>query len=150
MKIRSVLESSCPVFHSMLTCEDSNNIESIQKITLRIILGNKYESYTQACKYLKVETLESRRLSLSLNFALKLLDSKHGKEFFQFTENKDIFLRTKPILVQPFAHTERYRNSPLPYLTRLLNIYFEQSIKEKNYENIPSKFFPIVRCIDGL
>ena len=150
MKIRSVLESSCPVFHSMLTCEDSNNIERIQKITLRIILGNKYESYTQACKYLKVETLESRRLSLSLNFALKLLDSKHGKEFFQFTENKDIFLRTKPILVQPFAHTERYRNSPLPYLTRLLNTYFEQSIKEKNYTNIPSKFFPIVRCIDGL
>ena len=150
MKIRSVLESSCPVFHSMLTKDDSNSIERIQKITLKIILGNKYESYIQACEMLQIETLESRRHSLSLNFALRLLDSKHGQDFFRFSDRKNIFLRRQPILIQPFAKTERYKNSPLPYLTGLLNTYFEQCIEEKNYTNIPSRFFPIVRCNNGL
>ena len=150
MKIRSVLESSCPVFHSMLTVEDFNDIERIQKIILRIILGTKYESYEQACKFLVVESLESRRQSLSLNFALKLLDSKQSYHFFKFSQRTDIFLRRRPILVSPFANTERYKKSPLPYLTRILNNYFEQKINDKYYTNILSRFFPIVKSNNGL
>ena len=38
IKIRSVLESNCQVFHSMLTQEDTDDIERIQKIVVKIIL----------------------------------------------------------------------------------------------------------------
>ena len=150
MKIRSVLESSSPVFHSMLTLDDTQEIERIQKITFRIILGSEYDSYTDACKQLSVESLESRRRTLSLNFALKLLDSPQHQNFFQFTERNNIFLRRQPILKTPFAKTERYKNSPLPALTRLLNEYFEQKIEEQDFVNIPSRFFPLVQLNDGL
>ena len=34
MKICSVLESNCPVFHSMLTQEQTDDIECLQKIVL--------------------------------------------------------------------------------------------------------------------
>lgn len=150
MKIRSVLESSCPVFHSMLTTEDSNNIERIQKITLRILLGPNYESYDSACQKLNIDSLKTRRENLSLNYALKLLDCPQGKNFFCFTEKKNIFLRKQPLLQTPLAHTNRYKNSPLPYLTRLLNQFFEKKIEERDYINIPSKYFPLINMNNGL
>ena len=73
MKIRSVLESNCVAFHSMLTQENSDNIERIQKIVLRIILDSDYIDYHQACLELNVFPLQSRRTKLSLSFALKCL-----------------------------------------------------------------------------
>ena len=150
MKIRSVLESSCSVFHSMITVQNSDDIERIQKIIFRIVLGPAYDSYEDACKLLNVDSLKQRRLSISLSFGLKLLDSSHCTRFFKFSERKDIFLRKQPILVPPFAHTERYKNSPLPFLTRILNNFFEQKIKKKDYTNIPSRFFPIAKVNNGL
>ena len=61
VKIRSVLESSCPVFHSMITKEQSNDVERLQKILLRILLKDRYTSYEQECKYFAILTLEQRR-----------------------------------------------------------------------------------------
>ena len=150
MKIRSVLESSCPAFHSMLTIEDSNDIERIQKITLKIILGPSYESYDSACNQLKIETLKTRRQTLSLNFALRLLDCPQHQNFFRYTEKRDIFLRKQPLLHTPLAQTDRYKKSPLPYLTKLLNEYFEKKIEEHDYINIPSRYFPLVKLNNGL
>ena len=103
MKIRSVLESSCAVFHSMLTIEDSDDIERIQKITLKIVLGSSYESYDSACNQLEIEPLKIRRHTLSLNFALRLLDSPQHQNFFHYTEKRDIFLRKQPLLHTPLA-----------------------------------------------
>ena len=71
MKIRSVLESSCVVFHSMLTQEEINDIERLQKIVFKIILDYKYSDYHQACLHLNVQSLQLRRVKLSLNFGLK-------------------------------------------------------------------------------
>ena len=68
MKIRSVLETNCPVFHPMLTKEQSDDIERLQKIVLKIILGDKYVSYTQACEHFDIQTLKQRRSQLSLKF----------------------------------------------------------------------------------
>ena len=150
MKIRSVLESSCAVFHSMLKIEDSNDIERIQKITLKIILGPSYESYDSACNQLKIETLKTRRQTLSLNFALRLLDCPQHQSFFLYSERKDIFLRKQPLFQTPLAHTDRYKKSPLPYLTKLLNEYFEKKIEEQDYINIPSRYFPLLKLNNGL
>ena len=92
---------------------------------------SQYDSYTDACKQLSVESLESRRRTLSLNFALKLLDSPQHEKFFQFTERNDFFLRRQTILRTPFAKTEHYKSSPLPALTRLLDKCFEQQKEEQ-------------------
>ena len=72
-KLRSVLEANCVIYHPMLTQEEANDIERIQKIVLRIILAHKYENYTQACLLMNIETLQSRRINLSLNFGLKCI-----------------------------------------------------------------------------
>ena len=66
MKIRSVLESNCVVYHPMLTQEESHDIERIQKIVLKIILDNRYVDYHQSCLLLNVQSLQLRRVKLSL------------------------------------------------------------------------------------
>ena len=76
MKIRSVLETNCPVFQSMLTQQNKDDIERLQKVVLKIILEDEYKSYDHACKIMGVETLENRGIQLSLSFALKCCKSK--------------------------------------------------------------------------
>ena len=49
VKIRSVLETNCPVFHSMMTKEQSDDIERLQKFLLRTLLRHRYTTYEEAC-----------------------------------------------------------------------------------------------------
>ena len=48
--IRSVLEYGSNVRHSGLTKQNKNDIERLQKGSLKIILRNNYESYEKALK----------------------------------------------------------------------------------------------------
>ena len=67
-EIRSICEMACQVFHSGLTLKQSNLIESIQKKSLKVILGENYFSYEEACSLLTAEPLSDRRDSLCLTF----------------------------------------------------------------------------------
>ena len=60
MKIRSVLEYAAPVFTSMLTAQHILDIERIQKIVLKVILGPHYNSYEHALNYLAINSLEDK------------------------------------------------------------------------------------------
>ena len=124
VKIRSVLESNCPVYHSMMTKEQSDDIERLQKILLRIILKDKYTSYHVACKQLNIQTLEQRRLHLCLKFALKISGNPKFKDFFQLNSNTNNFRSQEKYFV-PFAKSSRYKKLPKVFLTRLLNEYFK-------------------------
>ena len=126
IKIRSVLEYAAPVFTSMLTVENITDIERIQKITLKVILNDRYENYEQACNFMNTSSLESRRKVLSLNFALKCLKSDQHKHIFKRRIFPYYKLRNIKSFEEPFCHTERYKSSPLPYLTFLLNEHFAQ------------------------
>ena len=64
-EVRSVLELAVPVWHSGLTRQQSRDIERVQKIAFRIILGEQYKTYQLACSQLSAQTLELRRLKLS-------------------------------------------------------------------------------------
>ena len=122
IKIRSVLESNCVAFHSMLTQENSENIERIQKIVLRIIMDDKYLDYHHACLNMNMQTLSSRRSKLCLSFALKCLKSDKHRHLFNLNSHTSI--RRPERFDVPHAHTTRYFKSPKLYLTRLLNNHF--------------------------
>ena len=118
-EVRSILELAVPVWHSGLTRLQSSDIERIQKISFRIILGPVYENYKQACKYLATQSLEDRRLKLCLKFARKNLKSDNCL-FKKFDKNINTRQNTK--LVWDYkCRTSKYRKSSIPYLARLLN-----------------------------
>ena len=119
MKIRSVLESACVVFHSMLTKGDREDIERIQKMAFRIILKDNYINYKTALNTLSAQTLEQRRTKLCQKFANKNL--KSDKSFF-IKVVKNMNTRGKSDNVKEFkCNFGRFRKSSLPYLARLLN-----------------------------
>ena len=74
--IRSLLEQSCTVWHSGLTAENSEDLERVQKSSLKIILKEKFQSYEHALSLLDLDSLAERREILCLQFAKKLLRRK--------------------------------------------------------------------------
>ena len=122
-KIRSILETSCVVWHSSLTMQHRAALERIQKSACRIILKNSYESYDQALTELNLDTLDERRKKLCLKFAKQCI--KHPKFRSMFPVNNSSHLMKKMKGKNKFfvnkCKTERYRKSSIPFMQRLLN-----------------------------
>ena len=122
--IRSHLEQSCQVWHSSLTSENVTDLERVQKNALRIILQERYLTYTNALEVLALDSLYDRREKLCLLFAKKCLKSKNHQVSSMFPLN-DIQTSMETRASEKYhvnmAKTERYKNSSIPYMQRLLN-----------------------------
>ena len=66
--IRSVTEYCSVVFHSSLTQQQNNKLETIQKTCLKVILGDMYVDYPAALEMCGLQTLHNRRQERCLNF----------------------------------------------------------------------------------
>ena len=128
--IRSILEQSCVLWHSSLTQEDSNNLERVQKSAVKVILNDEFEEYELGLQNLNLQTLHDRRITLCGNFALQ--STTHERLFSMFPKNeKEINseIRNPEHFKVNMALTERYKNSSIPYMQRLLNkLHKENSV----------------------
>ena len=121
-QVRTVLEYGVPVWTSSITKQEEMKIERVQKSFLHIALGNDYLSYENALEIAGMETLKLRRLHLCHKFAQKSLKDKKHSHWFQYNENLGpTTRRQKPKLKEPLFRLRRFQNSPIPYLTRLIN-----------------------------
>ena len=82
MKIRSVLQYAAPVFSSMLTIQEISDIERVKKMVSKVMLGDQYVNYEQACETMSTTTHQHRRDKLSLSFALSCLKTRLLNEHF--------------------------------------------------------------------
>ena len=115
-QVRCVLELAAPVWNSGIKGAESQQLERVRKTAFSIILGRRYTSYKQALFSLKMDTLEDRRKILCENFAIK---SQGNEKFSSWFTSSD---QLTPSTFQPVPYrTKRYKTSPLPYLTSLLN-----------------------------
>ena len=80
-EIISVCEMACQVFHSGLTKQQTKDIENIQK-SLKIILGDIYSSYEEACTLLTAEPLSDRRQTQCVNFVKRAVKSGLHSDIF--------------------------------------------------------------------
>ena len=123
--IRSVSEYCSVLFHSRLTVEDSDKLERIQKICLKVILGDMYINYESALEMSGLQTLKSRRDKRCLDFSLKCV--KHSKNRRLFPLNTRTFgqeQKTMETFEVNFAKTDAYKLSTIPHCQRLLNKHF--------------------------
>ena len=123
-QIRSVLEYSVPAWQGGITASEKTDLERVQKCAIRIILGYQYSSYTGALLSLGLENLESRRIKLCLNFALKA--EKHPKFSSWFIPSlKSRDTRTRPNKYSQIrSKHKRFDTGPISYLTDLLNQHY--------------------------
>ena len=119
-EIRSLLEYAVQIWNGAITKKESSKIENIQKIFLKFLLKQKYESYSEACEQYGLKKLFLRRHDMCLKFALK-----------QYRRNTDFFLKIrtknyrkvskKKFVHEPQTRTSRHFNSCYSYLSRILN-----------------------------
>ena len=121
--VRPLVEYAVPVWHSGLTVEQCSQIERVQKRALRIVLGCRYETYTNALEITGLTTLESRRQELCFRFARSLQTSVQFRDWLPPPRQDRLSrsLRRVTPYAQIRCRTERFKRSPIPYFVRLLN-----------------------------
>jgi len=128
--IRSILELAVPAWQGAITQQEKINIERVQKSAAHIILGEDYSSYRVALKLLNLDSLESRRNKLCLNFVIKAEKHPKFKSWFTLTNpklntRKDKF-KNKDRYLNVNAKHSRLAKSPLGFLTKMLNDYYKK------------------------
>ena len=128
--IRSVLEYCSVVFHSSLTEKQSNMIERVQKISLKLILHPHYEDYESALKSCNLTFLRTRRDQRVLAFSKKALEHPKHQSMFPISDNfvnNPHNLRNVEKYEVNFARTHAYQQSFIPYAQKVLNEDYRQS-----------------------
>ena len=93
-----------------------------------IILGDKYYNYENALDLLECDMLSNRRYKLCGNFVKKAAKHPQFKNWFCINSDPppNFETRSDKQTVKNIYHpvktrTDRFANSPLPYLTNILN-----------------------------
>ena len=76
---RSVLEQSSVVWNSSLTKKNEREMERVQKIAVRLIMGDQTE-YKESLNVLKLTTQKERRNLLTVTFAKKNFGKRKNKK----------------------------------------------------------------------
>ena len=120
--IRSLTEYASTTFHSSLTQKLVNKLESIQKTSLRVILGVMYVTHEAALEMCGLETLYLRREKKSLTFAIKCTKHTINQAMFPLNPTLDTHqIRKREKFKVNKARTETYKKSTIPYLQQRLN-----------------------------
>merc|ERR1712208_58434 len=105
---------------------------------LRLILGEKYETYEDGLLRANLESLKERREKLCKTFAIKCVKSENPRVNNIFSKRKTkhgMDLRKDEKYEIKFANTNRLKDSSVPYMQRILNtenLQFEkQELKRK-------------------
>ena len=116
------LEMGCPVWHSSLTMAQGRSLDRCQRIAMAAIAGYWAPSLTEQLAELGLERLASRRDKLCQRFAVATAyKSRHQDIFTRVATNSVRPGKHSLSFREPRARTATYRNSAVPYLTRLLN-----------------------------
>ena len=116
--IRSILEFGVVAWNGALTIKQAKKMERVQKIALKLIFG-RLKSYKLLLEEAKISTLHIRREKLCLEFTKQAIKHKQFKNWF-LQANPGNYAE-KPRYYKCISNTKRLYNSPIPYLTDLLN-----------------------------
>ena len=139
LQVRSKLEQSAVLWHFGLSQKNRNDLERVQKCALRVILGKRYTHYSDALKKLNIESLEDRRNSLCLKFAKNCLKVDKLRKMFPKSSTKHAMSKRKVEFYDVNRTlTERYLNSAIPQMQRMLNI-----CQTKKFETLKQLAMPV-------
>ena len=120
-QVRCHLEFAVAVWHPSLTGEDRLKIERVQKSAACIILGQDYRSYRKTVKQLGMETLFEKRNKLCKTFAKKAQKHQKFTKWFKPNTKRSCTRNIPTRFCEVVARTERFKQSPISYLTNILN-----------------------------
>ena len=123
-EVRVHLELAVPVWHSGLTQKLSADIERVQRVAIIIKSGRTNFHYMQACTTIGLKPLFIRRQELCERFAVKTasLKCRHNSLFKPEKDGSHDTRSNNSRFREHICNRTRFFNSPLPFLTRTLNM----------------------------
>ena len=119
--IRPIFEFAVPAFHTLLTDEQSEALERMQRQSLKTIFGWKV-AYSTCLERAGIETLRQRRETLFNNFTHKAYESdRYNARWFTPHQKSSYALRREDLVVQKFAHRDRLKNAPCYKMREIIN-----------------------------
>ena len=120
--LRAVIEFCSVVYHPLLTAEQSELLERLQKRVLKIVYGFDL-TYEELLNRSGLTTLNERRKTAFEKFTVKMAsNSKFSGRWFPRWENEfDLNLREEKKYIEFHARTQRLYNSQLYQMRRFLN-----------------------------
>ena len=113
------IEYAVPAWNSGIGNGESDQVERVQKSALAVIYRNR--SYTNNLEKSKLQTLKNRREDISKKFAIKTAQNPKFAHWFVKKSNPKNTRQLNKKYKDPVFRCDRFRRSPIPYLTSLLN-----------------------------
>ena len=117
--MRPIADFCCEVYHSLLTDEQDELLDSCQAHALRCIYG-KGISYQKMREMAQVTTLRQRRIELCDSFSRKCLGNPRFAGWFPLRASVRASRNPEKFLEEP-ARCDRLKNSPVFFMRRRLN-----------------------------
>ena len=121
-QVLSVLWLGAPAWSCQLTMGERKDFDRVAKVGLKIIFGDNYNGFENALQRANILKPTDQFIKMTKQFATK--SSKHPKfsKWFVPKQEDSICTRSKkPTFIPVPCRTERYKKSPIPHLTALLN-----------------------------
>ena len=119
--IRPLLEYAAPVFHPLLTQEQSEALEKQQRSVMKTIFGFS-TPYRECLRIAGIQELHVRRAALFEAFTRKAYESQiWNPRWFTAKPPSTYALRKENVMVQHMATTNRLKNAPLYRMRELVN-----------------------------
>ena len=112
--IRPVLDFACVVYHSLLNKAQTEELEKMQRVVMKII---DFENY----KVIEIEPLRTRRISLLDKFALKAEQNQNFKRWFPRKDQPKYGLRVFKPFEEYKPKTERMSKKTLYHMRKRLS-----------------------------
>lgn len=118
--IRSVLEYCSPVYHSMMSIGQAEQLESLQRHAARVCFGND-RPIRIVMEERGIESLAERRLARTDKFIIRAVNDPRFGSWFQTRQEDAYNLRDRRAFFEAPARTSRLFNSPRHYFVRRAN-----------------------------
>ena len=123
-QVLSVLWLGAPAWFCMTTEQERRDIDRVAKVGLRITFGELYGGFENALRAAKLRKPTEQLARMTERFAAKNASSSKFSKWFQPAARKTINTRSRENS-QKYenvpARTARYGQSPIPFLTNILN-----------------------------
>ena len=120
--LRSALEFASVVYGPLLTADQSEDLERLQRQCLKIIYGFE-KSYQEILDITGLEKLEARREAAIIKFAQKCLNGSYGH---WFPQNPPGRTRKQLKFREDFARCDRLRKTPIYHMRRVMNELYKE------------------------
>ena len=122
-QVLSVLQFATPAWSTLITAQESAQIEAVLKTGLFLVYGQRYLSFSWALKESNMKTMKEQRSIMFENFTKRSIENPKFKQWFVRTNTEAVRAtrQMKPMFKPIHTRTQGFARSAIPQMVQLVN-----------------------------